>query len=95
MKGYYVPILVDRDGKTELWRFDLDGYSLAELSEIREVLIQNKKYTRSIAPIDKLLREKAETILPYNKVHGTSYVRVYKENRKQEKIKKHRKTRRR
>ena len=95
MKDKYVPILVQKRNKKELWRFDLDDYTIAELSEIKEKLLKYNPYSDSIIALDKLIREKAEEIMPYNKAYGKSYVKVYKENKKQEKLRKRTKIRRR
>lgn len=95
MKDKYIPILVQKGNKKELWRFDLEDYTLAELSEIKEKLLKYSPYSGSIITIDKLIREKAEKIMPYNKVHGKSYIKAYKEKKKQDKLRKRTKIRRR
>ena len=95
MKNNYVPILVERNGRKKLWRFDLTELSIVELSEIKEAIIKKEPYTGSIIALDKLIREKAEEMtMPYNKVYGKSYIKTYKENKKQEKNKKRGKYRR-
>ena len=89
MKNNYVPILVERNGRKELWRFDLTDLSVAELSQIKEAILKKEPYTSSIIALDKLIREKVEEMtMPYNKVYGKSYIKTYKENKKQEKNKK-------
>ena len=95
MKDYYIPVLVDGKKGKSLWRFDLTEYSITELSEIRKKLLEYAPYTGTITSLDKLIREKAENMMQYNRVHNKSYIKVYKENRKQEKLKKHKKIRRR
>ena len=95
MKNHYVPVLVDSKKGKSIWRFDLTEYSIAELSEIKETLLKYETYAGTIAVLDKLIREKAENMMPYNKVHGKSYIKVYKESKKQDKKKKHKKIRRR
>ena len=95
MKNNYVPILVERNGRKELWRFDLTDLSVAELSQIKEAILKKVPYTSSIIALDKLIREKVEEMtMPYNKVYGKSYIKTYKENKKQEKNKKRGKCRR-
>lgn len=89
MQDNYIPILVQVDGKKELWRFDLTDLSIAQLSEIKEAIQSKEPYTRSIVALDRLIRKKVEEMtMPYNKVYGKSYIKTYKENKKQEKNKK-------
>lgn len=73
---------------------ELKNCNISELSEIRKQLLE-KGNVDLIVVVDSLIREKADNIMSYSKVHGKSYVRVYKENRKKEKLKKCKKIRRR
>ncbi len=95
MQNNYVPILVQKDGKKELWRFDFSDLSITELSEIKEAILKKEPYTGTIVMLDRLIRQKTEEITtPYNKIYGKSYIKTYKENKKQAKIKKRGKYRR-
>ena len=73
---------------------ELENYNISELSEIRNRLLEIGD-SDLIIVVDSLIRQKADEIMPHNKVHGKSYIKVYKENKKQQKLKKRTKIRRR
>lgn len=95
MRSYYIPILVEVDEKKQLWRFDLNDYSIEKLSQIREILLKYAPYEKTITSIDSLIREKTENMVSQSKIHDKSYIKVYKENKKQDKLRKRTKIRRR
>ena len=73
---------------------ELENCNISELSEIRNELLEIGDYDLIIV-VDSIIRQKADEIIPHNKAHGKSYIKVYKENKKQEKLKKCKKIRRR
>jgi len=73
---------------------ELEKCNISELSEIRKRLLEIGD-TNLIIVVDSIIRKKVDEMMPYNKNHGKSYIKVYKENKKQDKMKKSKKVRRR
>ena len=94
MQRVFIPILVERENKKELQRIDVTDLSITELSKLKETILKEGQYTDSVIILDRLIREKAEEITISSNISKKSYIRTYKENKKQEKIKKRGKYRR-
>lgn len=88
MQNNYTPVLVTKDNKKELWRFDFSDLSITELSKIKEAIIKNAPYTGTIISLDSLIRQKTDEMIIHDKRNKKSYVKAYKENKKEAKMKK-------
>jgi len=93
MKENYVPVLVQRDSKKELWRIDVSMLSITELTELKEELL-NEPYKKTIQTIDAMIREDADSLISGN-YSKNSYIRTHKKNKKEAKMRKRTKSRRR
>ena len=73
---------------------ELEKCNISELGEIRKGLLEIGD-SNLIIVVDSLIRQKADEIMPHNKVNNKSYIKIYKENKKQEKQRKRTKCKRR
>ena len=87
MKDNFVPVLVEKDNKKELWRIDVSALSITELIKLKEELLLREPYKTTIQTIDAMIREDAETLICSNNSKN-SYVRTHKKNKKKAKIEK-------
>lgn len=87
MNSDYLPILVERDGKKELWRMDISRLSVTELIKLKEDLLK-MPYDKTIRAIDAIIKREIEVITPSNCLSNDSYMRSYKKNKKNAKIEK-------
>ena len=94
MKDNFVPVLVEKDNKKELWRIDVSALSITELIKLKEELLLREPYKTTIQTIDAMIREDAETLICSNNSKN-SYVRTHKKNKKEARLKKRTKSRRR
>ena len=93
MKKDYVPVLVQRENKKEVWRMDVTNLSVTELIKLKEELI-NVPYDKTIQSLDAIIKQDIEAISPSHCINNGSYVRTYKKNKKELKMKKKIKSRR-
>lgn len=83
----YIPILVKRDRKQELWRMDISNLSLTELIKLKEDLLK-MPYDKGIRILDAVIRREIGTITPSSDFNSVSYIRKYKKNKKEVKMRK-------
>ena len=95
MQDNYIKILVKKDKEVELREIDVTNLSITELSELKEMILKEAIYTDGVVLLDKLIRDKAEEMMVFSSIPKKSYIKTYKENKKQAKIKKRGKYRRR
>ena len=94
MNKDYIPVLVEKGDKKEIWIMDVTTLSVAELIELRKKLMDTP-YNKKIQSLDSIIKRNIETIIPSHNINGGSYIRTYKKNKKEEKFKKKIKIRRR
>lgn len=93
MKDNYVPVLVERENRKELWRIDVSALSITELIKLKEELL-SEPYKTTIQTIDAMIRQDAESLISSN-TSKNSYIRTHKKNKKEAKLHKKTKYRRR
>lgn len=86
MKSEYIPVLVDVDGKEEIWRMDITNLSITDLIKLKEELL-NSTYTKTIRALDSIIKSDVESIIPTHNISNGSYMREYKKTKKEEKQK--------
>ena len=87
MNKEYIPVMVTRNGKREIWTMDITNLGVTELIQLKERLI-NTPYPQTIQLLDSIIKRDIETIVPTHNIKNSSYVRTYKKNKKEEKMKK-------
>ena len=83
----YIPILVQRADKKELWRMDISKLSVTELIKLKEDLI-NIPYDNTIQILNAIIKDEITTLHSSSSIDRCSYMRRYKKSRKQAKIQK-------
>lgn len=83
----YIPILVQRDGKQELWRMDISRLSVTELIKLKEDLMK-VPYDRTIQMLNAIIKNEIPTLISTSSLDNCSYTRSYKRNKKEAKIQK-------
>lgn len=94
MNNNYVPVLVQIETKKEIWRMDVTNLSITELIKLKEELTK-VPYDKTIQTLDAIIRQDIEIMTPSNCINNGSYIRTYKKNKKELKMKKRAKSRRR
>ena len=95
MKREYIPILVEVDGKKELWRMDVTKLNISDLVQLKKIFMCKTQYNKTIQALDSIIHRDIETIIPSNHMNSGSYMRTFKKNKKEEKQRKRTKKRRR
>ena len=95
MQDNYIKILIPNGSEVELHTIDITNFSITELSQLKEIILKEAIYTDSVVLLDRLIREKAEEMTISSNIPNKSYIKIYKENKKQQKNKKRGKYRRR
>ena len=83
----YIPILVQREGKKELWRIDISRLSVTELIKLKGELM-TVPYDRTIQILDAIIKSEVQLLHSSSSVDNCSYMRSYKKNKKKAKIEK-------
>lgn len=83
----YIPILVKRNRKKELWRMDISSLSVTELIKLKEQLMK-VPYDKTIQALDAVIKREILSITPSNCLSNVSYMRSYKKIKKNAKIEK-------
>ena len=83
----YIPILVERDGKKELWSMDISRLSVTELIRLKEELMEIP-YDNTIQILNAIIRNEITTLPSSSSIDRCSYMRSYKKSRRKAKIEK-------
>jgi len=85
MKKEYIPVLVQRGDKQEIWKMDITYLSVTDLIQLKQTL-SDTPFNRTIQSLDSIIKRDIETIVPSHNVNSGSYVRIHKKKKKEEKL---------
>ena len=90
MNSNYIPVLVEVDGKKEIWRMDISRLCVTELIKLKEELIK-VPYDSTIQVLNAIIKNEISTLPSSSSIDKCSYMRSYKKSRKEAKIQKEKK----